>query len=99
MLDGVLPITLDKMTAINLDLRWTYGVGNTPAPSTSQTALAASSLNANVAIDMFFDPDSTTAQNSGVAKFEVMVWFAQIGPATQPIGTPVTTRSLNGTLL
>lgn len=99
MLDEVLPIALEKMTAINLDLRWTYGVGNTPAQSTSPSELAASSVNTNVAIDMFFDPDSTAAQNSAVAKFEVMVWFAQIGPATQPIGTTVTTRTLNGTSL
>jgi hypothetical protein len=97
MLEEVLPVTLDSMKEIAMDMRWTYGVGNTPAESISSSDLTANSVNANVAVDMFFDSDSKTAQNSTKAEYEVMVWFAQIGPATKPNGKKTSTsRTLNG---
>ncbi|KAJ5897348.1 hypothetical protein N7504_007636 [Penicillium tannophilum] len=97
MVDGVLPIELEKMTEIAMDFRWTYGVGDTPAESTNTTDLTANSVNFNVAVDMFFDSDKTAAQNSTKAKYEVMVWFAKIGDSTQPNGNQTTTtRKLNG---
>lgn len=99
MVNDVLPVQLDKMTAIDLDFSWTYGLGNTVAQSTSVTDLVAHSVNTNVAIDMFFDTDPTTAQDSTKANYEVMVWFAQIGPMAKAIGNPSTSRELNGTTL
>lgn len=100
MVDGVLPVELDKMTSINLDFSWTYGVGNTIAQSTNQAALEANAVNTNVAIDTFFDTDPTKAQDSAKAKYEVMVWFAQIGPAVKAIGAPTgAQRTINGTTL
>lgn len=102
MVDNVLPVELDKMKKLNLDFHWTYGLGTAIAPSTDISQLDASSVNTNVAIDMFFDSNSGTAQQSTAAKYEVMVWFAMVGPAAQPIGLSagvVTSRVLNGTTL
>lgn len=62
-------------------------------------------LNANVAMDMFMDSDQKKAQDSADASHEIMVWFAAIGPATQPIGfdvdgaNPLATKTLHGTEL
>ncbi|KAJ5636729.1 uncharacterized protein N7484_010042 [Penicillium longicatenatum] len=91
MVDDVLPIALDKMTKIAMDFRWTYGVGDTPVENTNTSDLTANSVNVNVAVDMFFDSDKTAAQNSTKAKYEVMVWFARIGDATQPNGNQTST--------
>lgn len=102
MVDDVLPIELDKMTKVDLDLHWTYGVGNTVASSTDSSSLTADDLQTNVAIDMFFDSDKNNAGNSALAKYEVMVWFADFGASAQPIGLSagaVTTKTLNGTTL
>lgn len=95
-------MALDNMEEIDFALHWTYGVGNTVAESTAVTTLDSVSLQANVAIDMFFDSDKTTAQNSTAAEFEVMVWFARFGASTDPIGLEggvVTTNTINGTTL
>ncbi|KAJ5806898.1 hypothetical protein N7474_010490 [Penicillium riverlandense] len=99
MVDDILPVELQKMSALNLDFEWAYGVGNTTAASTDVATLTTAGLNGNVAIDMFFDADSTTAQDSQKAKYEVMIWFAAFGPGTQPVGpgNVVTTHVLDGT--
>lgn len=102
MVDDVLPLQLDKMTEVNLDLHWTYGLGNTVASSTVESTLTADNLQTNVAIDMFFDSDQNNAGNSTLAKYEVMVWFADFGSSAQPIGLAagaVTTKTVNGTTL
>lgn len=100
--DNVLPLALDSMQELYLDLHWTYGVGNTSAETTSQDDLTTANLNTNVAIDMFLDSDKDKAENGTDAKYEVMVWFAQFGAATQPIGLSdksKATREVNGTTL
>lgn len=99
MVDEILPVELGQMASLDLDLHWTYGVGNEPVETTDNSTLTAANVNTNVAIDMFFDSDKDAAQNSTLAKYEVMIWFAKFGPATDPIGTKVTTRELNGTEL
>ncbi|KAJ6028658.1 hypothetical protein N7540_004234 [Penicillium herquei] len=98
--DDVLPLELENMDEIDFALHWTYGVGMTSATTTDETSLNAESLQCNVAIDMFFDSDKTTAQNSTTAEFEVMVWFARFGASSDPIGYAegvVTTHTVNGT--
>ncbi|KAL5598514.1 hypothetical protein BROUX41_003549 [Berkeleyomyces rouxiae] len=98
-IDNVLPDLLSDITAMNLGFHWTYGPGNESATSTDVDALTANSLNANVALDMFIDSDRTQAQNSSLAAYEVMVWFAAIGAATQPIGLSagaVATETIGG---
>lgn len=97
----MLPVGLDEMQELYLNLHWTYGVGDSIAKTTDESELTANNLNTNVAIDMFFDSDEETSKNSSSAKYEVMVWFAMFGSATQPHGYPdvVKKRTLNGTSL
>jgi hypothetical protein len=101
MVDKVLPVELQQMAELNLNFQWSYGVGNRSTASTDSAALNAADVNANVAIDMFFDKDSSRAQDSQKADYEVMIWFAAFGPSTQPIGygSVVTTHVLDGTTL
>ena len=103
MVDKVLPLTLESMSEVNFDVHWTYGIGDSVAESTpTDKELIEDGLNTNVAIDMFFDSNPTIAQNSSAAKYEVMVWFADIGAIAQTIGQSagiVTSRTLNNTLL
>lgn len=97
-----LPIALRDTKSVNIDMRWTYGVGDEPTATTDTTDLSQDSLNANVAIDMFLDPEKENAGNSTLAKYEIMIWFAYFGSATQPIGLKqgsVTSTVLNGTTL
>jgi hypothetical protein len=101
MVDKVLPVGLDDMQELYLNVHWTYGVGDEIATTTDESELTANNVNTNVAIDMFFDSDKEKAQNSTSAKYEVMVWFGMFGPSTQPhgYGTIVTTNQINGTKL
>ena len=76
--------------------------GDTPAATTSESELLANAVNTNVAIDMFLDADKTAAENSSLANYEGMIWFAKFGTAAQAIGQEdgvVTTESINGTTL
>ena len=62
--------------------------------------MTAAGLNANVAIDMFIDSDPNAATSTVDAKYEVMIWLADFGAATQPIGLAdgaVKTEDINGT--
>ncbi|KAH7253541.1 concanavalin A-like lectin/glucanase domain-containing protein [Fusarium redolens] len=108
--DGsVFPAKLNTIDKIEIDFEWTYAVGNgsakgaTPATKTDLTDLKNHLLNANVAMDMFMDSDQKKAQDSEDASHEIMVWFAAIGPATQPLGfnvdgaNPLATKTLHGT--
>ncbi|KKA27203.1 hypothetical protein TD95_002094 [Thielaviopsis punctulata] len=85
-LDGVLPDRLSSISAINMTFHWNYDMGNDSATTTDTTTLVSNSVNANVAMDLFIDSDKTQAQNSSSADYEIMVWFAAIGSATQAIG-------------
>ncbi|KAJ5923501.1 hypothetical protein N7454_008746 [Penicillium verhagenii] len=98
--EDVLPVVLEDITDIDFALHWTYGVGDSIAASTDLTTLTAEDLECNVAVDMFFDSDKATAQNSTTASFEVMVWFARFGSSSDPIGYSdgiVTNHTINGT--
>ncbi|KAK0130066.1 hypothetical protein ONS96_000603 [Cadophora gregata f. sp. sojae] len=95
-----LPALLSTIKTIALSTQWTYGVGNTAAETTSKEDLTTNAVNTNVAIDMFLDADLKSAENSSLANYEVMVWFATFGSAAQPIGLDkgaVSTESINGT--
>jgi len=81
-----MPIQIQSLKQVNLDLHWTYGPGNTPVASTDVQALTLNLVNTNVAIDMFLDADQKKAKNTTLAKYEVMVWFAKFGTSTEPIG-------------
>ncbi|KAF7715866.1 Xyloglucan-specific endo-beta-1,4-glucanase [Penicillium ucsense] len=100
MVDKVLPLELGKMSKVDMDLAWNYAVGDEVSSTTDESALAASGVAANVAIDMFFDSDKTIAQNSSLAQYEVMVWFGRFNKASaQVIGEGqgvVKTKTVNG---
>jgi glycosyl hydrolase family 12 len=99
---GVFPRALSAIKGVQLDFEWTMGVGNETVATTDQTELTAASVNANVAMDMFLDADKDKATESSKAKYEIMVWFARIGPATHPIGLDdgsVAKVTINGTNL
>lgn len=94
------PTTISKIQSIPVDVEWTYGLGTTAANTTDITTMAAANVNTNVAIDMFLDADMNSAQSTTQAKYEIMVWLATIGSATQPIGLDagvVATEVINGT--
>ncbi|OQE37397.1 hypothetical protein PENCOP_c010G01026 [Penicillium coprophilum] len=97
--DDVLPKEMDKISELNLDLHWTYGVGDKTAASTDTKALEKENLATNVAIDMFLDTDADKAENGTEAKFEVMVWFWMSSLEAQPHGWghPKTHRVVEGT--
>ncbi|KAI5460394.1 concanavalin A-like lectin/glucanase domain-containing protein [Mariannaea sp. PMI_226] len=89
-LDGKLfPEKLSTIKSIDVDFKWSYGVGDNATATTDETKLNAVNLNTNVAMDMFLDSDKSKAGDAETASHEVMVWFAAIGPATQPIGLTV----------
>lgn len=98
----VLPVKLSTLQHIYVTTEWTYGVGDEPAPTTDEAALAAALVNTNVAIDMFMDSTEVDSKNSSKAGYEVMVWLAGIGPAAEPIGLKrgvIDTQVQNGTTL
>lgn len=91
-----------SVKSIGVATEWTYGVGNEPVAKTDVAELTKNDVNTNVAIDMFLDADKSNSQNNSKAAYEVMVWFADFGPAAQPIGLnngTVATESINGTTL
>lgn len=83
------PKKLKDVSEINVDFKFTYGVGNNASSDTDIDALNNANVNTNVAMDMFLDKDKTNAGDAEKASHEVMVWFAAIGSATQPIGLTV----------
>ncbi|KZL69398.1 xyloglucan-specific endoglucanase [Colletotrichum incanum] len=106
--DGtILPVSISALTNVNVDVEWSYSVGNyttdgAAATDTNEAELTENDTNTNVAIDMFLDDDKESAKDSTKAKYEVMVWFGTFGAATQPIGYQngagaITTETINGT--
>ncbi|KOS17145.1 Endoglucanase-1 [Escovopsis weberi] len=99
-LDGdSLPAPINTISKMDLDLEWTYATGNGTTEASTAAALTAANLNTNVAIDMFMDADKKKSQSPSDATYEVMVWFAAFGPATQPLGLPkgvLATKTING---
>ncbi|KAK6383579.1 uncharacterized protein PV06_01020 [Exophiala oligosperma] len=84
--NNVLPVEISTVAAINISTEWHYGVGSVVPTSTDGTELTSIELNANVAIDMFIDSNQHAATSTKDAKYEVMIWLADFGASTQPIG-------------
>jgi hypothetical protein len=98
----VLPAIVNSISKVDIDIEWSYGVGNETTKASSSADLTADKLNTNVAFDMFIDSDKTAAQNPAKAKFELMVWLAAFGGSTQPIGFaagPISTQKLGSNTL
>ncbi|KAL2761035.1 glycoside hydrolase family 12 protein [Sodiomyces alcalophilus JCM 7366] len=95
----VFPVRLRDLKSVDVDIEWTYGIGNRTTSSTDEDELDRNAVNTNVAIDMFLDSSKKRAKDSTKAAYELMVWLAAIGPATHPIGLPqgvMATEILNG---
>lgn len=99
---GVFPSRLQSIEQVMVDLEWSYGIGNKTTASTSKQDLTDNLVNTNVAFDMFLDSDRGKSEDSTEAGYEIMVWFAAFGPATQPIGFSdgaIDTKTVDGTVL
>ncbi len=94
--DGTFPIRISDIAGISIDAEWMYSVGdaNQVTPAIDAAALDSVLANTNVAIDMFIDPDRSKATSTENAKYEVMVWLATFGSATQPIGLDLGPRAV-----
>ncbi|KAL1893021.1 hypothetical protein Sste5346_006702 [Sporothrix stenoceras] len=61
-------------------------IGTTKAATVAARSVNDVTFSANVAVDMFFDADSDLAGLTANATYEIMVWLAQFGEYTDPIG-------------
>jgi xyloglucan-specific endo-beta-1,4-glucanase len=92
---------LSRLGALWLNVVWTYGVGTTIIDEIDDKRLTDANLTANVALDMFLDPDLAKSSSTTAPSFEIMVWFGAFGNV-KPIGfsdTPINEREVNGTKL
>jgi hypothetical protein len=97
--ETVMPIQLSTLKTIPIDVLWYYSTGSTAPTTVDIAALTNVEANTNVAIDMFLDDDSGKSSDPEKAAFEVMVWLAAFGAATQPIGLAEgakATETING---
>ncbi|ROW06362.1 hypothetical protein VPNG_07541 [Cytospora leucostoma] len=89
---GDLPAPLSNISALRLAAEWAYSPGSisTAADPSRRVGLDANGLNdvgaiANIAFDMFLDPDQDNSTSATAAKFEMMIWIGHIGQP-QPLG-------------
>lgn len=87
-----LPAPLSNLSGLRLAAAWAMSAGTISAarsPS-ARVGLDASGLSdvgakANVAFDMFLDPDGDSSRSATDAMYEVMVWIGQVG-GPYPLG-------------
>ena len=101
-----LPAKLGDIKTSDFEVEWALSLKNDTLDDASDDELTQNAVNANVAIDMFLDKDSKLSTNQdekNPAHYEVMVWFADIGPAAFPLGKTkaadegvVTTATIGG---
>lgn len=94
-----MPIQISAVKNIDVDIEWYYGTGSTLPTTVDITAMTQVDAATNVAIDMFLDNDKEKSTDPEKAQFEVMVWLAAFGAATQPIGLAEgskATETING---
>ena len=98
--NSVLPIKIEDIGALNLNVSWTMGVGQNRSYATSARKLGAHDVNSTVALDMYIDADKGRAAEADKASFEVIVFFARFSDAN-PVGfgngTIIRTSTLDGT--
>ncbi|KAK3939333.1 concanavalin A-like lectin/glucanase domain-containing protein [Diplogelasinospora grovesii] len=82
-----LPVLLSNISALSLSAQWSMGPGSTPLPALSVdiSGLADADTTANVAFDMFADPNPANAQNETLAATEIMIWLGYVGTPV-PLG-------------
>ncbi len=76
---SVLPIPLKNVGSCTMDAKWSLAPGSEPQDETDVDALARVNAVANVALDLFVDPDPEAATSTTRPKYEIMVWFGNYG--------------------
>jgi hypothetical protein len=92
-------LLLSNLTSLSLSAMWSMYAGeySSYARGFDATGLSNVMAIANVAVDMFLDPDPANAKSTTLTRFEVMVWYGEIGGIT-PIGFargPIASHVLN----
>lgn len=96
----VLPVRISDVSGIEVDFEWTYSVGNDTTSEGATTAeLAEVEMSANVALDLFIDADKDKSQDTAAASAEIMIWFAELGTDSWPVGKTQGVPALNTTTL
>jgi hypothetical protein len=82
------------MSAINVDVAWSMVPSNVESSSAFDTnGLQDVDTRADVAFDMFLDPDPHNSTSTTAPLYEVMVWIGKIGEVL-PIGFENATATL-----
>ncbi|OAA49706.1 Concanavalin A-like lectin/glucanase [Cordyceps fumosorosea ARSEF 2679] len=89
-LEKVFPKQFSSIKKLFVDFEWKYVTGNDNTTASESATMGTKSVNTNVAIDMFSDKNSDTSQDNVKAAFEIMIWFAAIGPSAHVIGQDTT---------
>lgn len=76
---SLLPIPLKNVGACTMDAKWSVAPGSEPQDETDVDALARVNAVANVALDLFVDPDPAAATSTTKPKYEIMIWFGTYG--------------------
>lgn len=89
---GDMPVSVSNISALRLAASWSYSPGtiSTADEAGRLHGLDASGLNdvgakANIAFDMFMDPDPDKATSATAAKYEMMIWIGRVG-TPRPLG-------------
>ncbi|KAG8165165.1 hypothetical protein KVR01_005440 [Diaporthe batatas] len=89
---GDLPLSVSNISALRLAASWAYSPGTAfkAAPAGRLDVFDANGLDdvgakANIAFDIFMDPDKRKATSATAAKYEMMIWIGKVGEP-QPIG-------------
>lgn len=82
-----MPVALDRIASLGLNVQWSYSTGNDATSSQRLLALSLSeeTVLANVAFDMFLAADPDSALTSKTASAEIMIWIGTVG-TPWPIG-------------
>lgn len=97
------PVQAGSVNKLDFDVSWYLSLKNDTLTEITDADVTTYAINANVAVDMFLDADSTKAGKPEAASHEVMVWLANFGTDTFPIGKTsvadkgLKTKTLNGT--
>ncbi|KAK3322725.1 concanavalin A-like lectin/glucanase domain-containing protein [Apodospora peruviana] len=94
-----LPAPLSNITALRLSAKWSMGIGSQPRSQPQLPidfdGLDAQATTANVAFDLFADPDDKKAVSETEAANEIMVWLGQFG-YSYPLGKAVVNVTVGG---
>lgn len=81
------PVNISNLAAIDVKVDWNMHPSVlTKSSSFEASALAGVDAVANVAFDMFLDPEPSKAKSTSSPSYEVMVWLGTVG-AIYPIGS------------